>query len=816
MAEHVRNELARAGCAVRPSRITTLAQFLEPLTPLAPAPDAALHLVIERALERLRPVRYAAVSEFPGFHSALATLLEEVPPETFSEDLARLCNEVQTGLAARGMALRHARLRAARPPGGPIVLDGFFSFSLAELDLIAALAAQSPVTVTLPDWPGASTAHRRLVAGGLTEHRLTATHRSARQSIFAAPTLIRECEEIARRILQHAANGRKFRDIGIILRARDPYATALETTLARFGIPARLYFADPLIAHPAVAYLSGVIDAMLGGWDHSALLALLRMPVSGVGATPAGDRFDFDLRERIPGAGLPIIGITEAPGVLDSFARLDAWRRERWEPAEWVVRLKTLRTLLPEPVINEPFSREQVRMWRSTAAALEAFDTALDATATALLGSGRIALETFWRQAALALALEPLRVPDRRHNVVHVMDVFEARQWELPVVFVCGLVERHFPQYHREDPIFNDAARRRAGLPTSADRQDDERFLFEFAKTRATAEVVLSYARFNDKGEEALPSFFLHGMEAAPCETRVRPRPLFTLEPARPAPIQDAALLDEIAHKHKSLAPTAIESFLQCPFQFFAARTLRLRRRPPAPRDRLDLLVQGSILHRALAELTSMPLLGAVVFDRVFEDECRRARIPATYRTEAVRLELLRHFEGYLQDRQVALGWQSRVEEKFSFSLTPLLSITGRIDRMDIGSGNRALVIDYKYSAGNKIRERVEENALGNLVQGGLYLLAAERQFGFEPAGMLYCGLRKDVVWGGWHAPIPGLERIGEVSTSAVLRELMNAAAARAAQTFESISTGRIEVLPHDTTKCAWCDFVDICRVESC
>ncbi len=75
-------------------------------------------------------------------------------------------------------------------------------------------------------------------------------------------------------------------------------------------------------------------------------------------------------------------------------------------------------------------------------------------------------------------------------------------------------------------------------------------------------------------------------------------------------------------------------------------------------------------------------------------------------------------------------------------------------------------------------------------MQGGLYLLAAEKQFGLEPVGMLYCGLRKDVEWGGWHAAIRGLERIGESSTKARLRDLIDAASATAVQTFDAIVSG--------------------------
>jgi ATP-dependent helicase/DNAse subunit B len=485
------------------------------------------------------------------------------------------------------------------------------------------------------------------------------------------------------------------------------------------------------------------------------------------------------------------------------------------EPPDWAARLKSLRALLPGLAVTDRVSRQQSHVWRSTAVALDAFDAALEETAAGLGAAGRVTLAQFWRQAEVALSLDPLRVADRRRNVVHVMDVYEGRQWELPVAFVCGLTERHFPQYHREDPLLDDAARSRAGLRTSADRQSEERFLFEFAMTRSTGEVALSYARFNEKGEPTLPSFFLDDIEAVPCETRVRPKPLREVSAPPPAAIHDDSLRERLAGTHKTLSPTSIESFLQCPFQFFAAKTLRLRQRPPAPRDRMDLLRQGGILHEALAELARLPLLGVAVFDRVFAEEAHRARIPPTYRTEAVRLELLRHFEAFVADRQMALDWESRAEEKFSFALNPLLSIRGRIDRIDIGPNNQALVIDYKYSAAGRIRDRIEENTSGNLVQGGLYLLAAHREFGLEPAGMLFCGLRKNVVWDGWHLPIAGLERIGESLNAQLLREFMDRAAGKAVDTFESIVSGRIAADPADTDKCEWCAFRDICRVET-
>ncbi len=866
MAEHLRHELARAGVAVRPRHIDTLAGFVDEWAATPAAPKPLVHLLIQEALERLRLPRLAGVAQFRGFHAAVAAVLEELPftvdvgpavlpsaglrsplesglaartggptrietgptglggptrPEidarsggpafsdiggSFGVELTELRGEVEAGLAARGLELRNSRLRSAarrvREADAVafehVVLDGFFTFSPQELDLIEALAMRAAITVTLPDCPGAMTGREQLLGLGFGEQRFDSVHRQPQRDAFSAPTLDREAEEIARRILAQVARGRRFREIGVILRTRDPYQPALEATFARFGIPSRAYFLDSLESHPAVRFFAGVVRALLGGWDHAELLALVRMPLSGVGATSAGDAFDFDLRESLPGAGLPLRGIENPPAILDRLAGLNDWRTARATASEWSLRLQALPKTLGIAV-----DRDVRKAWSD----------AMDVAAAAFSEIEPMALERFWRQAELGLALAELRVTDRRRDVVHVMDAYEGRQWELPVVFVCGMVERHFPQYHREDPLLSDAARRRAGMRTSEDRQLEEKLLFELAMTRATEQTVLSYARFNEKGEETLRSFFLES-EAPECDIRIRPRPSHP-SPATPRPfIQDEALRANITAKHIALSPTSLESFLQCPFQFFGRKTLRLRLRPPAPRDRLDVLLQGSILHRALAELSGAPpLLGVELLNQIFDQECVKKRVPWSYRAEAVRLELLRNFEAFLKDHTLDLPWEARVEQKFEFALSPELAIRGRIDVLRIGPERQALVVDYKYSPAQRIRKHVQGTEAGDLVQAGLYLLAAERFFELEPVGMLYCGVRDPVTWDGWHAGIAGLEKVGENCTPVALRELTSAAARAAVDALQEIASGNIEPKPRDTDKCKWCDFRDICRV---
>ncbi len=822
MAEHLRNELARRLIPVRPSRILTLAQFLDRVGTVAATSKIHLHTLIEQTLDHLQPERFRHVAGYRGFRFAVAALLEETDRGGLPADLARIAEEVERALASLGIGLRNARLRAAArlvfDVPRVIVFDGFFTFSNAELDLIASLAKRARVVDTLPEWLGSAGARSRLVAAGFAETTLTEAHRAPLQEAFSTATLEQECEEIARRILDEAAQGRAFREMGIVLRVREPYAAALATTFARFGIPARFYFADPLSSHPAIQFLSGIVRALLGGWEHAELLRVLRMPVSGIGATPGGDRFDFEVRASLPGRGLPLAGLPEP--FASVFAAVTLWTRDRTDAVAWAARIKRLRGLVPRPVVeaamvNGSIGEAQMRAWWSTARLLDAFDVAIDEAAATFADSAQLLLAEFWSRCEVALELNELRLPDRRRDVVHVIDVFEARQWELPIVFVCGMVERHFPQYHREDPLLDDADRRRAGLQTSIELQRQERSLFQLATSRATERTILSYSRFDEKGDPALPSFFLAEIDVVPRESRIRPHPARSVPDLPASLLRDSDVLEHVATLHRTLSPSSIERFLQCPFQFFAEKSLKLRLRPPAPRDRLDMLVQGSIIHASIAALEEMPLLGAANFDAVFEAEREKRLIPGGYRTEAVRLEMLRNFSAFLTEKRDALGWPARVEEKFEIVLSPELTVRGRIDRLEVGPHREALVIDYKYSAANKIRERVKDQDKGDVVQAGLYLLAAVKQFGLVPAGMLYCGLRKDVEWGGWHLPLPGLEKIGESCTVTRLEELTAAAQQKALDVFASITSGDIEVRPADEKKCAWCDYRDMCRVDA-
>src|SRR5512140_2417970 len=168
-----------------------------------------------------------------------------------------------------------------------------------------------------------------------------------------------------------------------------------------------------------------------------------------------------------------------------------------------------------------------------------------------------------------------------------------------------------------------------------------------------------------------------------------------------------------------------MESFLQCPFQFFARKTLEVEPAPGLPEDRLDLPLQGRILHETLAELTRCPREDPLTaLARAFEEYCAKERIPQGYRREAVRLELERNLLLFAGQSALPKGWKTEVEQSFELELGDI-RIRGRIDRVDSDpETGRAMVIDYKYSSPQSVRNNVKAHEEGRLVQGGLYLLA--------------------------------------------------------------------------------------------
>jgi ATP-dependent helicase/DNAse subunit B len=835
LAQHLQNQIAREGFVFHRSVIQTLSTFVEPWAGELPqAPQAVVRLLVEAAARRAGRPEFARVDDAAGFYASLTRTIDEfasagcdsaqlaahLPEAPLAEAFLAVYRELDRMLQDRGVSLRarrlqHAAERIAREGAGgigTIWMDGFHALPDPELRVIEALGRHAGLTLTLDDRDYAGTMRERLDAVGFLRETRPRVRPAPAVALVRAPNMEREADEIARRILEQAAAGRPFREMAIVVRAADAYVALLRSTLDRFGIPAHFYFDSRLDQHAAVRFLSGTMDAMLGGWDYAATLAALRLAPRFADSN-ALDRFDFAVRERVPNAGLGgMKALAQEPGMealahqLGAMGEIEEWRQFELTPENWAARLRLLRNLF-RPARPDPGIRQGWQLWRSQAAALDLFDQALDEAAEAQAARQAMPLDAFWRTVKAVLRLKPLRMADGRRNVVHVLSAHEARQWVVPVVFVCGLVEKLFPQFHRQDLFFPDSARARlngAGIRvrTAAEREREERGLFDAALTRATMLVTLSYPECDARGERNLRSGYLDDClieEQTSQPVRLRPRdsPDSTLAPA--PGVRAPRLLEFVGQKTARVSPTALESYLQCPFQYFGSRLLRLKPAPPRPEERLDFLTQGNIVHDVLAQWYAHPRDIAALFEEIFARTRVEKQIPAGYHTERLRNQMLDDLVAFTRSERFPKGeFQSRMEEKFEFALDASLAISGKIDRLDVAADGAAYVVDYKYSNAQNTKGRRDNP---NLLQAPLYLMAVEKFFGLKAAGMYYIGLKGGVEQAGWSAaelPPDWLDQSRERTLAIV----------------EQIRAGRMEVAPADRDKCRFCDCADVCRIE--
>jgi ATP-dependent helicase/DNAse subunit B len=842
MAEHLRNQLARQGLLVRPKTITTLARFVHELVPARPtAGPAEIRLLLAQLLAEQKPASLTPILESPGLPGALARAIDELANagcdslqweslaafHVYSggvlRDLGLLYRGLEDALRQRGLLLRSQQVLAAAqaapaaltPLGiDTVCFDGFYSLTLAERQLAAALASRASVLIALPAWPGAQPSLQTLAERGFQIRRCSPIRTPAQRVAAKCPDDEALALDVARRIRALAGRGVPWREIGVIVRSPDPWAPRIENALARFGIPYRSYFSTPLTRHPVYRLFADAIQAAAAGFPPFGTLPVLVAPVSLAGADPERDPFEYHIRKFPPAPGLPGLREHTQPGrplraaidVLDRFAAAAA---EPAPPADWPARLALLQSLVAPPDAAA-LTPQSLAVFRARAAAIRGFQSAL-AEAARLLPPEPMDLERFWRLAEPALAEVSLRPLARERDAVALLDVQEARQWELPYVFLCGLVEGEFPRHPQPDPVLNEDTRQRLAdqkIPVSRlhDRDEQESFLFEVALTRATSELVLLYPARDAKGDATLPSFKLQrlGLPTEPAP----PVRLFAAPPLQPLPvaqsIQDPGLLQKTRAQHRSQRPTAIETFLSCPYRFHARHTLRLQTPPPLPSERLDASLAGSFLHDVINEYHRTGGDPEEIFQRLWTACLRQQGIREGYRSAGYELQLRRSLQLYLEQAQPQPGLRVLTEEDFAFTLTDpdtgeSLEITGRIDRFDQAPDGACEIYDLKYASKSSLDSRVKRQQEGLSVQGGLYTLALEAR-GLQPQAFHLLAVRGDVHY--------ATQRGQDLVT---LKQQARASTLRAAR---EIAHGRIEPAPSDERVCGWCDFADTCRIQ--
>ncbi|MGQ0613570.1 MAG: PD-(D/E)XK nuclease family protein [Planctomycetaceae bacterium] len=886
-AEHVRSLLLDRRGGLRARVVETFSSLAEELTGLRLGALAHPGECDRVAADALAP-QFPDAALRPGFRAEFLASVKEIKetgapleealaharayfPEGSREHRLFLCIARYVSLLPRPDhedLLGRARDRLAQRgyPLDLLLVDGFHDFTGIELQILQRLAAGAGETVlTLPmdaERPAspvfASSARTAAHFPGFARESLSHNYRArtpalrhAEAALAGAPAgkppaplegieLLAcaseedEADRLARLVV---ASRRPFADFLIVRRSFSGLHATYRAAFRRHGVPLRFFGGEPLLPSAAGRAALLLLRAAAGEIQEAELPALLRSPFL-LDAPPRKELDAIAARLRAEGS------VADWSPFPDTAARREALRKRAGSVAAFLDRHLGLRdALAAAPDGAEDLARAGRLM------------LALRREAEALAG---LPFEEAARRLIVRLPLLTAGGGDRRHDCVYAVEALDARQWQKPVVFACGLSSASFPRPVRQDLFLRDAERagfaaeRGVRLPLRALREEEERYLFYVVLTRARERLVLSWAAFDEEGtpqpaspylEEAvsrLPGIPARAVPLAEQYVQERDaiarRDLLPLvadglgrlasgraraeEAALAAALHDLGCVDrgalayprrlELArlrpigalprHPAERLSASGINDFLRCPYLFLARRVHRVE---PPRKAGLDPALRGEILHRALERFVKegRPAHPGLLFDAIWAESTGPFRL--LLGDEAARRWMRACFLRAAESLRAAPV--ESVEREFAVAVGEV-TLRGRIDRIDrLAAG--ALIRDYKSGTVD-----LKETLAGRDAQLDVYLLALP-----DPAGALFERLRTGDATGLLLASAGG-EVEGEFvlltpeemearreRTRALVRRIAAAAAA-----------GRLAVDPADPESCTRgeCDGYDLCRVH--
>jgi ATP-dependent helicase/nuclease subunit B len=554
--------------------------------------DLAATALLRRLVTEQPSDYFAPLADRPGFHaSLLATFndladgevdartlrdfVDAIPPDSAGAArlaaLTQLYRSYRSQLATMRLYDRNDLLIAAAsraatmpPPGGQLVVYGFYDLTPLQRRLLAAVTGNAStvafvpweeesrfayaahtvawlrslgfdLATALPTAPAVSDLTR--AQAYVFDHPPTATGVQPDGSlrVISAPGEAREAREVARTVLALAQEpGLAFHEIAVLLRTSEPYAALITDTLSRCGIPVYREGGRPLTETRAGRALLLLLRVAQEGFARTAVIEFLTVaPVPFAALIDDGARCHPAQWDVFSAEAGIVAGRAEWTSRLTALQRRYRSQQQRDEepPPGLAARLEELgrcrRFIDRFGTDIDGLSRHT--SWRTMVGAVldlfgryalpgegtEPIHDALAPLAQLDATAGDASLNDFVAAAmrALELAREPVGAFGRG---VFVGEIMAARGLSFRATIIPGLVERGIPRPVREDPLLLDDERaylgERTGRLVSEKKSgfDEERLLFTLMLRSATKIAILSFPRLDmTTGRDRLPSFYL-------------------------------------------------------------------------------------------------------------------------------------------------------------------------------------------------------------------------------------------------------------------------------------------------------------------
>jgi RecB family exonuclease len=750
--------------------------------------------------------------------------------------------------------------------------DGLFA---ADFDLLARLPGVEAIDIVCTEallgsgfhdrlhgwWPELDEANGADIAGRLPEIRpvlLTPAGGEPDRPWFTLRDREEELLSIARQILADSSTSLDRQ--AVVYKRPLPYLYVAPESFGAAAIAYQTSDALPLAAEPTAAAVDLILDFVETNFSRDSIVALLRSPHYRFETTTGPLT-----REQVSALDR---GLSDAR-YLGELARLDDLAA-RWPVGEALpaleLGLEAARELAPllEPAPASLQIRRVLAFMSRHARALEPGDPfeprerrARSAIA-AVLGALALAREAhhdeMWTISDLSAAVrrwiqEETFVPASSEAGIHLLDDQASRFGEFDGLSLVGLVESDWPERPRRNIFYSPSLLKSLGWPTEKDRRaaSDARFLDLLAS--ATRDVRVSTITLDDEAL-VMPSSQLDEIFRARLSTVCRPahQPespfshVATDEMLAGAPLSGASGNDWGAGRrgrppaaspefHGSVGPqelrpwsvSALETYLGCPFKFFAQHLLRLDEEPD-DEEVMDPRRQGQLLHdvfEAFFARWQRDGRGAItpgnlddaramftaavdhILERLPDAEAGLERTRLLGSSAAAGLgEAVLRMEAERPVGVVERLLEHRLDGAFSIATASgprLVAIRGKADRLDLLEDGTFRLIDYKLGW---------PPDRGRALQLPIYGICAEQRLTADRGRDWRLGEAAYLAFKGPKRVVPLF------AASSQRDEVLAKAQQRLADTLDAIERGEFPPAPDDVHRCETCSFASVCRKD--
>lgn len=747
--------------------------------------------------------------------------------------------------------------------------DGLF---VADFDLLARIPGLTSLDIVATERLLGSGLHERLHnwLPGIQESQVASQKSQVESQVASGPPRLvvpegappdepwwvhRDREEELIAVVQQIEEDRRTGDgvpldrVAVVFKQPLPYLYVAREVFRAATVPYRTFDALPLAAEPTAAAMDLLLEAVDANFTRDSLISLLRSPHFAFqveGSAPAREAIsaldrafsvarylgEVSKLETVVGS---IVGVAApAAAVALQIARELAPLRE---PAPASIQLKRLLELWEEylaPLAGEGDieSREQ----RARAA--------ITGTVQALAAVHATYDDPQWTIEALSLAIrraiedQTFDIPSVNHGV-RLLDDKAARYGEFDDVTIVGLVDPEWPERPRRNIFYPPTLLKALGWPSEKDRRGAADAHFLDLLGSASRRTTLSVFTLEDDALVARSlqlDEVMRGRQSqvASRKSVVESQPSLVGSPhsgpwAALRAERTAATEERFHGVAGTTAPlrtwsvSALETYLGCPFRFFAQHVLKLEEEPD-DEEVMDPRRQGQFVHDVFEKFfaawqaaghraIAMNNLDAAreLFAEVAEKAL--AKLPdAEAGLERTRLlgspaaaglgEAVFRMEAERTTPVVERLLEHRLEGEFTFTTSAgprTATLRGKADRLDLLADGTFRLIDYKLGWPPDRRKALQLPIYGVCAEQTLQTYRGRSWTLGEATYLAFKGSRRVV-------PL--------FSNPADRDKVLADAQERLISTIDAIHAGHFPPTPDDVYRCDTCSYAAVCRKD--